>query len=86
MKRKSQNNTTRVVKNNTDSMITRVVNIDNETDSITNFSNQKVIMPRHSRRVRRPLDRYEANVIVPDTNNEYPSSYEEAMMDSDKEQ
>ena len=66
-------------------MTTRVIDIDNETDNITDFSNQKVIMPRRSGRVRRPLDRYEANIVVLDTNDKDPRSYEEAMMDSDKE-
>ena len=42
-------------------------------------------MPRHNGRNRRTPDRYEANIIVLDTNNEDPSSYEEAMMDFDKE-
>ena len=50
LERKSQNDTTRVVENDTDSMTTRVVDIDNETDNITDFSNQKVIMPRRSGR------------------------------------
>ena len=66
-------------------MITRVVDINNETKNITDFSNQKVIMPRCSGRVRRHPDRYEANIVVPDTNDEDPSSYEEDMMDFDKE-
>ena len=66
-------------------MTTRVVDIDNEIKNIIDFSNQKVIIPRHSGRIRRALDRYEANIIVPDTNDEDPRSYEEAMMDSDKE-
>ena len=85
MERKSRNDTTRVVDKDTDSMTTRVVDIDNKTENITDLSNQKVIMPRHSGRIRRAPDRYEANIIVPDTNDEDPSSYEEAMMDSDKE-
>ena len=42
-------------------------------------------MPRRSGRLKRPLDCYEANIVVPDTNDEDPSSYEEAVMDSDKE-
>ena len=65
-------------------MTTRVADIDNETENITDLSNQKVIIPRCSGRIRRALDRYEANIVVPDTNDEDPSSYEEAMMDSDK--
>ena len=66
-------------------MTARVVNIDHETENITDLSNQKVIIPRRSGRIRRAPDRYEANIVVPDTNDEDPSSYEEAMMDSDKE-
>ena len=42
-------------------------------------------MPRRSGRIRRPPERYEVNIVVPDTNDEDLSSYEEAMMDSDKE-
>ena len=42
-------------------------------------------MPRRSGRIRRAPDRYEANIVVLDTNDEDPSSYKEAMMDSDKE-
>ena len=56
LEKNSRNDTTRVVDNDTDFMTTRVVNIDNETDNITDFSNQKVIIPRHNRMVRRPLD------------------------------
>ena len=37
--RKTQNDTTRVVENDTDSMSTRIVGIDNETDNITDFLN-----------------------------------------------
>ena len=85
MERKSRNDATRVVDKDTDSVTTRVVDIDNEAENITNLSNQKVIIPRHSGRIRRAPDRYEANIVVPDTNDEDPSSYEEAMMDSDKE-
>ena len=66
-------------------MTTRVVDIDNETNDTTDFSSQKVVIPRRSGRIRRPLESYEANIVVPDTNDEDPSSYEEAMMDSDKE-
>ena len=57
-------------------MIIRVVDIDNETENITDFLNQKVIIPRCSGRTRRAPDRYEANIVVPDTNDEDPSSYE----------
>ena len=85
MERKSRNDATRVVDKDTDSVTTRVVDIDNETKNITYLSNQKVIIPRRSGRIRRAPDRYEANIVVPDTNDEDPSSYEEAMMDSDKE-
>ena len=76
---------TKVVNKDTDSVTTRVVDIDNETENITDFSNQKVIIPRRSWRIRRAPDRYEANIVVPHTNNKEPSSYEKAMMDSDKE-
>ena len=64
MERKSRSDTIRVIENNTNSMTTRVVDIDNETDNIIDFLNQKVIIPRHSGRVKRPLDRYKANVVV----------------------
>ena len=84
LEKKSQNDTTRVVDEDTDSVTTRVVDIANETENITDFSNQKVIMPRRSGRIRRAPDRYEANIVVLDTNDEYLRSYEEAMMDSDK--
>ena len=84
MERKSRNDATRVVDKDTDSVTTRVVDIDNKTKNITHFSNQKVIMPRGSGRIRRAPDRYEANIIVPYTNDEDPSSYEEAIMDFDK--
>ena len=55
---------TRVVDKDTDSMTTKVVDIDNETKNITDFSNQKVIMSRRSERVRRPPDCYEANIVI----------------------
>ena len=82
---KSRNDATRVVDKDTDSMTTRVVEIDNETKNIIDFSNQKVIMPRRSGRIIIAQNRYEANIVVPDTNDEDPSSYEKAMMVSDKE-
>ena len=82
--KKTPNDSTRVVEKGTDSVKTRVVDIDNEIKNITVKPSHKVIIPRRSGRIRRPLDRYEANVVVPDTNNEDPSSYEETMMDSDK--
>ena len=85
MKNKSQDDKTRVVNKDTDSMTTRVVDIDNKTNDTTDFSSQKVVIPRRSGRIRRPPERYEANIVVPDTNDEDPSSYEEAMMDFDKE-
>ena len=85
LENRSRDDTTRVVNKNTDTMTTRVVDMDNETNDITDFSSQKVIMPRRSGRNRRPLECYEANIIVPDTNDEDPSSFEEAMMDFDKE-
>ena len=75
---------TRVVNKDTDSITIRVVDIDTKIDIITDFSNQKVIICRRSGRVRRPLDCYKDNVIVPDTNDEDLSSFEEAMIDSDK--
>ena len=85
LENKSQDDMTRVVNKDTDSMTTRVVDIDNETNDTTDFSSQKVVIPRRSGRIRRTLEHYEANIVVPDTNDEDPSSYEEAMMDSDKE-
>ena len=42
-------------------------------------------MPRYSGRIRRAPDRYEANIVVLDTNDEDPSSYEEVMTDSNQE-
>ena len=84
MERKSRNDTTRIVDKDTDFVNPRVVDIDNETENIKELSNQKVIIPRRSGRIRRAPDRYEANIVVPDINDEDPSSYEEAMMDSDK--
>ena len=85
LERKTQNDTTRVVENDTDSMTIKVVDIENETDNITDFLNQKVIITRRSGRVRSPPDRYEANVVVPNTNDEDPRSYEEVILDFDKE-
>ena len=72
---------TRVVEKGTDSVTTRVVNIDNKTKNIIG---RKVIMPRRSGRIRRPLECYEANIVVPDANDEDPSTYENAMVDTDK--
>ena len=42
-------------------------------------------MPSHSGRIRRAPDRYEANIVVPNTNDEDPSSYKEPMRDYDKQ-
>ena len=72
----------RVIETSTDFVTTRVVDIDNETENITG---RKVIIPRCSRRIKRPLERYEANIIVSKTNDEDPSTYEDAMIDIDKE-
>ena len=85
LERKSQNDTTRVVENDMDSMTTRVVDIDNETIDTIDFSSQKVVIPRRSRRIRRPPECYKSNIIIPDTNDEDLSTYEDAMMDTDKE-
>ena len=83
--KKIPNDSTRVVEKGTESVTTRVVDIDNETNNITDKLSQKVIMPRHSGRINRPLDRYEANIIVPDTNDKDPSTYEDTMMNTNKE-
>ena len=85
LENKSQDDMTRVVNKDTDSMRTRVVDIDNETNDTIDFSSQKVVIPRRSGRIRRPPERYEAIIVVPDINDEEPSSYEETMMYSDKE-
>ena len=82
---KSQNDATRVVDKDANSVTIIVIDIVNEIENIIDFSNQKVIMPRCNGRIRRAPDRQEANIIVPNTNDEDQSSYEEAMMDSDKE-
>ena len=66
-------------------MTTRVVDIDNETENIIDIPSRKAIMPRRSGKIKKPLKCYEANIIVPDTNDEDPSTYEDAMMDTDKE-
>ena len=86
MKNKSQDDMTRVVNKDTDSMTTRVVDIDNETNDITDFSSQKVVIPRRSGRIVRQPDRFEAHVVVPDTNDEDPNSFKEAISDADKEE
>ena len=66
-------------------MTARVVDIDNETKNITYIPSRKAIMPRRSERIRRPLECYEANIVVLDTNDEDLSTYEDAIMDTDKE-
>ena len=75
----SSNVSTRVIENDTDSVTTRVVDMDIETENNTNEQCQKVIIPRRSARISRPLEYYQANIVVPDTNDEDPSSYEEAI-------
>ena len=57
LERKTRNDMTRVVEEDTDLMTTRVIDIDHEIDNITDFLNQKVIMPRCGRRVRRQIGR-----------------------------
>ena len=74
----------RVVEKDTDSMTTRVVDIDNEIENITDIPSQKVVIPRYSGRIKRPLECHEANIVVPDTNDEDPSTYDDAMMDTGK--
>ena len=73
---------TRVVEKGTDSMTTRVVDINNETENIIG---QKVKIPRSNGKIRRPLEGYEADIIILDTNDEDLSTYEDAMIDTDKE-
>ena len=63
-------------------MTTRVADIDNKTENITG---RKFIMSRHSGRIKRPPECYKANIIVPNTNDKDPSTYEDAIMDTDKE-
>ena len=63
-KKKSPDDSTKVVEKGTDSMTTSVVDIDNETENITDKSSRKVIMPRGSGRIRRPSERYKANIVV----------------------
>ena len=83
--KKSLDDLTRVAENDTDSVTTRVVDIDSETKYITDKKNQKIIMPRRSGRIKRPTDHYEANIVVPDTNDEDSNTYEEAMINTEKE-
>ena len=80
--KKSLDDSSRVVEKGTNSVTTSVVDIDNETENITG---RKVIMPRRSGRIKRPPKCYEANIIVPNMNDEDPSTYEDAMRDTDKE-
>ena len=63
-------------------MTTCIVDIDNEIENITG---QKVIIPRHNGRIKRLPECYEANIVVPDTNDEDPSTYKDAMMETNKE-
>ena len=63
-------------------MTIRVIDIDNETKNITG---QKVIIPRCGGRIRRPPEHHEANIVVPNMNDEDPSIYEDFMIDIDKE-
>ena len=83
--KKTPDDSTRVVEKGTDSVTTRIVDIDNETKNITDKPSRKVIMPRRSGKIRRPLECYEANIVVPDANDEGPSTYEDAIVDTDKE-
>ena len=76
---KSRNDVKIVIDKDTDYVTIKVVDIDNETKNITDFLNQKVIMPRRSGRNRKAPDHYETNIDVLDTNDEDPSSYEEDM-------
>ena len=80
--KKTPNDLTRVVEKGTDSVTIRVVDIDNE---VKNIIGREVIIPRRSRKIRRPLEHYEANIVVPDINDEDPSTYKDAMMATDKE-
>ena len=42
-------------------------------------------MPRRNGWIKKPPKRYEANIIVPNTNDEDPSTYEDTMVDTNKE-
>ena len=65
--------------------LTKVVNIREEEEETTDLS-QKVIESRRSGRKIRLPKRYEINIIVPDTNDDDPSSFEDAMIDADKDE
>ena len=80
--KKIPDDSTRVIEKGTHIVTTRVVDIDNETKNITG---RKVIIPRRSGRIKRPLERYKANIIVPDTNDKDPRACEDTMMDTNKE-
>ena len=60
------NNSTNVVEQReekyTDPMTTRVIDINNEIENITEEQSQKVIIPRHIGRIRRSPSRYEDNI------------------------
>ena len=64
---------------------TRVDDAREEEEENTDLS-QMVKLPRRSGRVIRKPDRCEANVIVPNTNDEDPASYQEAMVDPDRDE
>ena len=64
---------------------TRVVNTREEEEETTDLS-QRVVEPRRSRREIRLPKRYEINIVVPDTNDNDPTSFEEAMVDADKDE
>ena len=65
-------------------MIAGVVEIENETENTTE-KGQEVMELRCSGRTMRLLKRYEVNIVVPETNNEDPNSYEDTMKDTDQE-
>ena len=64
---------------------TRVVNIIEEEEETIDLS-QRVVEPRRSGREIRLPKCYEINIIVPDTNDDDPTSFEEAMVDTDKDE
>ena len=80
--KKTLDDSIRVLEKGTNFVTISIVDIDNK---IKNIIGRKVIMPRHSGRIRRPLNRYKANIIVPNTNDEDPSTYEDVMIETDKE-
>ena len=66
---------------------TRVINIrEEEEEEETIDLSQKVVEPRRSGREIRLLKCYEINIVVPDTNNNDPISFEEAMVNVDKDE